>query len=363
MRMNLFVPDPYKWRHWAYTSLLLIAVGCLLCTACADDEEHDSPSADYQGTPLLILDTDIGSSTDDLVAMALLYHYMDQGQCKLLGTVVNRMGEANAACVDAMNNFFGYPDLPIGLARTGIESPTVFNHYEEMPHYCNEQGQPLYRCSVSDYSTLPDGYALYRKLLASAPDHSVRICSIGFVNVLADLLTSSADTYSALDGVELVRRKVKGLYIMGGQFEGDPTSEYNFMQGISYAMAFFRLWPKDIAIYFSPCEVGDPLFYTNEMVLEDLKEDKANPIWQIYHRLTVDDGQRMWDALPVIHAVEGDHLFDLSGWGWVSIDDQAFCSFTPDAKGNSCYQRPGTEAWNAGMMQKIKELLTSRLHR
>lgn len=36
-----------------------------------------------------ILDTDIGSSTDDLFAMQMLYRYADEGKCKFLGVVVD----------------------------------------------------------------------------------------------------------------------------------------------------------------------------------------------------------------------------------------------------------------------------------
>lgn len=36
-----------------------------------------------------ILDADIGSSTDDLFAMQMLYRYADEGKCKFLGVVVD----------------------------------------------------------------------------------------------------------------------------------------------------------------------------------------------------------------------------------------------------------------------------------
>ena len=63
----------------------------------------------------------MGSSTDDLFALMMLYRYMDMGRCNLLGVMIDRMGAANADAVDALNNFYGYPDIPIGLERSGIE--------------------------------------------------------------------------------------------------------------------------------------------------------------------------------------------------------------------------------------------------
>ncbi len=55
--------------------------------------------------------------------------------------------------------------------------------------------------TISDYSTLTDGWTLYRALLASQPDE-----------------------LSSLSGVELVRKKVKSLYIMAGVFTFTPSA-------------------------------------------------------------------------------------------------------------------------------------------
>ncbi len=77
---------------------------------------------------------DMGSSTDDLFALMMLYRYMDMGRCNLLGVMIDRIGAANADAVDALNNFYGYPDIPIGLERSGIERPVVFISYHNFPY-------------------------------------------------------------------------------------------------------------------------------------------------------------------------------------------------------------------------------------
>ena len=69
-------------------------------------------TAKPEGVPLVILDTDIGSSTDDLFALEMLFRYEEAGKCRLLGVVVDRPGEANAAFADAMNTWAGRPDRP-----------------------------------------------------------------------------------------------------------------------------------------------------------------------------------------------------------------------------------------------------------
>ena len=131
-----------------------------------------------------IFDADIGSSTDDLFAMQMLYRYADEGKCKFLGVVVDHEGEDCAAVADVMNTYFGYPDLPIGVERHGIHNPMVWIDYRALP--LHKSGDALmFKTSVSDYSALPEGWQLYRRLLSEQPDHSVSICSTGFVSSLA----------------------------------------------------------------------------------------------------------------------------------------------------------------------------------
>lgn len=204
--MNVMLSSISRHARWNLFWLFTICVS-LAFTACSNDDDPVSDSTDgkeYTGIPLIILDTDIGSSTDDLFAMQMLYRYADEGKCKFLGVVVDRQGEDYAALADVMNTYFGYPDLPIGLERHGIPQPSVWIDYKQLPLHKNGDAL-MFKTSVSDYSALPDGWQLYRRLLSEYPDHSVSICSTGFVSSLAQLLTSEGDSFSPLSGVELVR--------------------------------------------------------------------------------------------------------------------------------------------------------------
>lgn len=193
-------------RIWMLVAILTIC-GLVVLTSCSnEDDAAEHGGGEYTGVPLVILDTDLGSSTDDLFALEMLHRYEQEGRCRLLGVVVDRMGESNAAIADVMNCYFGHPDVPIGLVREGIAAPPVWIDYGALPTYVNADGSPMFQRSVSDYAALPDGYVLYRRLLAAQPDHSVSICSIGFVTCLAQLLQSEGDEYSPLSGVELVRQ-------------------------------------------------------------------------------------------------------------------------------------------------------------
>ncbi len=65
-------------------------------------------------------------------------------------------------------------------------------------------------------------------------------------------------------------------------------------------------------------------------------------------------GQKMWDPLVVIHAVEGDAVFSLSERGVVTLNSKLGTSFTPSATGHCRYQKPGTTDWNNAMLEKIR---------
>lgn len=302
----------------------------------------------------IIFDCDMGSSTDDLFALMMLYRYMDMQRCNLLGVIIDRMGAANADVVDVLNTFYGYPEIPIGLEREGIERPHVFISYHNMPYAHDTDANPLFKKTVQKPSDYEEGYKLYRKILASQPDKSVTIASVGFVTTLARLLESGADEYSPLSGVELVRQKVANIYAMGGVFGDAVEPDYNFKAAIDYSLKFFKLLPKDIDVVFSPGEVGDPLDYRPELVIEDINWTDSHPIKWIYQFLNCDTGQKMWDPLAVINAVEGDDMMVLSERGWVELTPDGETLFTPDPNGNCRYQLPGDEVWCDTVLKYIR---------
>ena len=342
-------------KPWMFAAILTLS-GTMLFSSCSDDDSNnDEREKEYTGVPLVIYDTDIGSSTDDLFGLEMLYRYEDENRCKVLGVVVDREGEDCTAVTDVMNTYYGHGNVPIAQVRKGVRNTPIWIDYRPLPKYITDDGQPMFRRTLSDYSSLPDGWQLYRRLLAMQPDHSVSICSVGFVTALAELLTSEGDDISPLNGVELVRRKVKCLYVMGGVFGDAEEPDYNFVHCIDDVQTLFRLWPQEVDIVFSPMEVGQEIEYKPELVVRDISWTDIHPIKQVYMTCNCNTGQKMWDPLVVIQAVEGDSPFSLSGRGTVKITSKAATIFTPSATGNCRYQLPGGAAWNAMMLEKIRE--------
>ena len=100
-----------KIKTWMLAAIRPLVITVVFCsayvfTSCSSndiDSVTPSEEEEYTGVPLVILDTDIGSSTDDLFTLEMLHYYQQQGRCKLLGVVVDREGEDCAACTDVMN--------------------------------------------------------------------------------------------------------------------------------------------------------------------------------------------------------------------------------------------------------------------
>lgn len=360
----------FRYREWTLRGMqmvffpLFIFVCGVMASLMSCSNEDNLAEQRNEGTdvPLIILDTDIGSSTDDLFAMMMLYRYQDMNRCRLLGVVVDREGEECAACADVLNTYYGYGDIPIGLIRDGIKKPKVWINYKALPTHTDSRGKLMFQRSVADYSALPEGWLLYRQLLAAQPDHSVNIVSIGFLTCLSQLLLSDPDSFSPLDGVELVRRKVKCIYIMGGVFgDTEEPIEYNFAQGVDFVQAFFNLWPDNVDIIMSPGDVGGRIEYLPEQVIADIDWTDIHPIKQVYMNYNCRTGQKMWDPLLVINAVEGDSLFRFSTRGLVTVSGKGETFFHPSPTGNVRYHLSNDSNWNADILERIRTFNKSKL--
>ena len=96
-----------KIKKWMLAAILTICGTITPLTSCSNDDNQKGQQHEYTGVPLIIIDTDIGSSTDDLLAMMMLYRYQERDKCRLLGIVVDREGEDYAACEKALDEADG----------------------------------------------------------------------------------------------------------------------------------------------------------------------------------------------------------------------------------------------------------------
>jgi inosine-uridine nucleoside N-ribohydrolase len=283
------------------------------------------------GPVRLILDTDMSGDADDAGTLALLHALADRGECELLATVVNRKDRTNAsaAAVDAINTWYGRPDLPIGTDKVG---PTDL------------QRTSTYTVGVRDSvpndigpdDRAPDALAIYRQVLAAQPDGSVTICSVGALSNLAELWRREPD---------LVRAKVRQLVVMGGDFSGSTKPETNIRTHREAARVVAESWPGEIV--WQGFEVGRDI-----MTGERLKgTPPANPVRRAYElrrfgkRASIDGGQPSYDQAAALYAVRGPEpeFWTLVSGGRVAIDAEGVTTWRPDPEGRHVQVRLAVE--------------------
>ncbi len=173
-----------------------------------------------ENLPQIIFDTDMGGDIDDLGALYALHTYADQNLCTIAAVMSSWSMEHHVAGIDAVNTYFGRPDIPIG-AHEG----TPFAK-EEYTWFLGKE----YESTVS-HATAMKTTPLYRKLLATAKDTSITVVVTGRLNNIYALLQSAPDDYSNLNGMNLVSQKVARFYIMGGNYLDPTRNEANFKHG------------------------------------------------------------------------------------------------------------------------------------
>lgn len=351
-----------KKKFFGLSLSLFVAVIAIGIASCSSTKQvvNNAPSVPkvQKAEPInLILDADFGSSTDDLFALMMINHFMDEGRVDLKGIIVDREGAKNAGVVDIFNTYYGHPNVPVGLERNGVKNPRCFIPYNGICDLKDVHGNPMFKRSFDENKCM-EGYKLYRKLLSEAKDKSITVVAIGFMTTIAQLFESGADEYSNEKGVDLFGKKVKAVYIQSGRFEaGDSLSGYNMRAASKQAAVFYNNLPKDVDIIMSPSNIGDLMDYSPKDVLADLSTTERNPIKAVYTHYTCDTGQRMWDTNCLVNAVDGDEGYYLSPRGWVTFVDLGEASqmlFKVDPAGNARYQMPGDSYFAQEKLMEIR---------
>ncbi|MFC1831413.1 nucleoside hydrolase [Thermodesulfobacteriota bacterium] len=231
----------------------------------------------------VIFDTDISSDVDDVGAVAVLHALARKGKVNILAMMVSSGDPWSGPCLDALNTWFGRPDIPIGV----IGEPAVTHESK----YTKEIAS-VYPNDLKIRENAPDSVDLYRQVLASQPDNSVIIITVGYLTNLKNLLNSGPDSVSPLTGTDLVRKKVKQLVCMGGQYpEG---REWNFYQDSRATSDVVKNWPRPII--FIGYESG--LSVTTGSGLKRIAG--SNPISRSYELYNNMSDRPSWDQLAVL---------------------------------------------------------------
>jgi purine nucleosidase len=306
---------------------------CAMAAICFATQ--DLPSAE----PFkLIFDTDIGNDVDDALALGMIHSLQSRGLCELLAVTITKDHPDAAPYVDAVNTFYGRPDIPIGRVQGG-KTPEAGKYLPLKQVF--DAGRARYPHDENRKQGLPNAVFLLRKLLNEQPDRSVVIVQVGFSTNLARLLESKADVYSDLDGEELVAQKVKLLSMMAGAFrpiDGNTRfCEYNIVEDKASAKYLVNNWPTDIV--FSGFEIGIAVPYPAKSILQDYGYVKHHPLAESYILYEPPPHNRpTWDLTSVLYAVCPDRgYFELSPPGTVTVEDDGFTKFTEVPNGKCRY--------------------------
>ena len=297
-----------------------------------------------QDPPLLILDTDISSDVDDVGAVAILHRLASQGHIRILAMMVSSGDPWSVPCLDAINTWYGRPDIPLGMVKG-----KAVTHKSK---YTRKITKEFSHDSPSGKES-PGAVALYRKILAQQADQSITLVTIGYLTNLRNLLLSAPDAASSLDGRALVGRKIKTLVCMGGEY---PTGyEWNFYQDGAAAAYVVERWPSPVI--FVGFESGRDIWTGIKLK----KSRQPNPIRRSFELYNNFSGRPSWDQVAVYYAVQVANGWRTDLWSRVqgrnSVQLSGRNSWYSNEKDHACHSYILQQGDSGEIAQLLEQLM------
>jgi len=272
---------------------------------------------------------------DDALALAILHALESRGEAKLLAVTITKDNRWAAPYIDAVNTFYGRPEIPVGVVRDG-KTPEDSAMIRVPCERRKADGSLVYPRRILDGRQAPDAVALLRRTLAREADQGVTIVQVGFSTSLARLLDTPPDSLSPLGGRELAAKKVRLLVAMAGEFPaGKP--EYNIRTDLAAARKLFAEWPG--AIVASGFEIGNAMRFPASRLERDFSYTADHPVvdaYRNYQKMPYD--RQTWDLTAALYAVRpGDGYFTVSPPGTITVDPDGRTRFSPAQAGRHSY--------------------------
>ncbi len=286
----------------------------------------------------IIIDSSLGNSIDEVLALALLYGFDGKQEARVVALSVSKPNLKAAAFCEAIGHFYagaangGFGavgrTLPVGLAEDGKlpeDTPMLTVPLSRK----NEEGKPLYSHGIEKLTDTAEVRALLRNAIAQQADQSCVVVLTGPATNLASLL--------GLPGVkELIARKVRFLSLAGGTYPDGPP-QLNFKTDISAAKKLFAEWPSPIIA--AGDEVGAALLFPATSIEKDFAWSPAHPVvdaYRAYKPMPYDAPTGAMAAM--LYAIRPqDDNFKLSEPGTISLLDDGRTKFTAAAEGKHRY--------------------------
>lgn len=326
-------------------------LSAILFMAC-----NGSPKEEKTAPVSVIFDTDIGNDIDDVLALQMLFDYEKKQKVKLLGITISKSYPRVIDYIDGYCRLHGHADIPLGYAYNGVNPEP--RRYVPATLDTTIDGKKLLFPQRSIADSLPEGYKLIRQLLAKASDKSVVLVVVGPETNIARLLQSGADEHSQLNGVDLVKQKVKLVSVMGGVYTNEFNfPEWNIVQDLEASKVLFAQCP--VPVVASGFEIGDKFRYPAKSIENDFEGGHANPLVMSY--ITYDSmpyERQTWDLTSVLYAIEPEKAwFDLSPKGKITIEADGKSNF---AEGKGDHQYLIYKNNQQSVLNRLVELVTGK---
>ena len=230
-----------------------------------------------------IIDLDFCTDVDDAVAVRMATSLDKQGMIDLKASMLCTTGSNNITAMNGILNYDGYGHIPIGSAA--LDEPDSSPYWD----LCSEYALP------EDQIQTKNSVTLYREILSSSLN-PVTIVTTGYVTNIAELLKSEPDEISNLDGKELVKRKVKAIYITGGSYPDGYCNNFFFTENARKSVNYI-LEHCEAPMYFISSNNGAPINCGGLLQARDV--NRIDPVSRSLDAFGTSVGRAAWDPMSV----------------------------------------------------------------
>lgn len=290
----------------------------------------------------ILFDTDIGCDCDDAGAMAVMHELANRGECEILAVTHCCAGPCNAGCIDAINRYFGRPDIPVGVFHP--EDKVVTQWRDVYARAVAER----FPNRFSGGAKCPGTVEVMRRTLAAAGDGGVTLVVTGSLYSMRRLLESAPDQVSPLSGAELIRRKICRTVIMGGRFHRqwpEPIvlgggyvvdAEFNIACDIPAARKVCDQWPGELI--FCSYEIGLALRTGVRLQTHAKPENPVRAAYEVWGRQFGKTGRESWDLATMLYAVRPNAgYWTLHKYGRIRTADNGVTTWEEDPAAQHTY--------------------------
>ena len=323
---------------------LLIACALLVLLSCLDCSKEDSnsdtisgpdsnESGEIVGVPV-IYETDMTLDVDDVGGLAVLHGLQTEGEVTILGVCYNEVHKLAPRVIDAINTYYNRGTIPIGIYNKRLVDPDPSDYYS----YERSNDVDNMKHDLSD-NIVNDAIKVYKQILASQPDHSVVVISVGFLNNLYDLIHDP-------EGFNLVESKVKLLAVMGG-LHGDGFNfvRHNLVEQTQYVIEH---WPGTLLT----THVGGDIITGETLTSTTPANNPVRRAYELEWGVGPNQGRSSWDQVTTMYAVFGTKYYREDWQGSGSLPNGYRWFFKADFRG---YAEPIS---NKQIEQEIERLMT-----